>query len=493
MKKMRIWALCLLVFVLTFLFFYQVQYASTGIPGFDGYYHIKLAQIIGEKGLIRDFPWLKFTFETGRFVDHHFLFHLLLIPFTYFWNLMDSAKIAAVCFAAMMGTLFFLVIFQSGIKGSLLWVALLLASSTPFLYRMSLPRVGPLSLCFLFISFLFLREQRHVLLGLTAFFFVWLYGGFTVLMALGLAWTVADLSLNGKFSLKGLLSITLGISAGLIINPYFPQNISFVYLQTMDAGLARNIPGGTEWKPYDTWYFLKSSAPVFPVVLSSIYVLAISGKRLRTDSLTMLLMSFLFCALYIRSRRFVEYWVPFSLLASAFVLRDTWQNTQLAKIIKRQSLKIISSGLLIFAILALLGYRYSQAKDSVGQDPREPERYRGAAQWLSQNTPESLVYTSDWDYFPELFFYNSQNKYLIGLDPAFMYKRDKLLYDKWIALNRGMAQDDPYELFLNDFQTVYLFTDYNHSDFIALVEKTPGIALAYSDRFARIYRLLPRE
>lgn len=482
-----------IIFPLVFIFFYKIQFAVSDIPGFDGYYHIKIASLIRDQGLIKDFPWLEFPFGQNPFVDHHLLFHFLLIPFTFLRDLTVSAKMAAVTFATLMVTMFGLCLYRSSIKGSFIWVALLLASSTPFLYRMSLPRAGSLSLSFLFLSFLLLKARRYYALGVTAFFFVWLYGGFSLLLVLGITYFASEVSLAGRLSLKGMLSILVGVVAGVIINPYFPQNISFLYLQTVSAGLAHNVPGGTEWNPYDTWFFVKSSAPVLIIFAWSICTLAISGNKLRQDSLTLLLMSLIFLGLYFKSRRFVEYWVPFTLMASAFILRDTWQNTRFYKIWNNKALKILILILLLSAIFPLLAHRYSLAKDSVGGDGRGPARYREAGQWLAQNTPGSLVYTSDWDDFPELFFYNSRNKYLIGLDPAFMYKKNKALFEKWVSLNQGKATGDVYDLFLKTFKTVYLFTDYNHPEFISMVERTEGIELAYGDRYARIYRLLPRK
>ncbi len=50
----------------------------------------------------------------------------------------------------------------------------------------------------------------------------------------------------------------------------------------------------------------------------------------------------------------------------------------------------------------------------------------------SQNTPEGeLVFQTDWDDFPRLFFYNTHNTYLIGLDPTYMQLYNSKLYDLW--------------------------------------------------------------
>ncbi len=47
--------------------------------------------------------------------------------------------------------------------------------------------------------------------------------------------------------------------------------------------------------------------------------------------------------------------------------------------------------------------------------------YANASAWLEKNTPSSSrVFQTDWDDFPRLFFYNTHNTYLIGLDPTYL-------------------------------------------------------------------------
>jgi hypothetical protein len=78
-----------------------VQFSTPNLPDNDGYYHIKLAEIMRTEGLKPAFPWLPLTILNAReFYDHHFLFHVALIPFT-FDDLRLGAKFAAVIFAAL--------------------------------------------------------------------------------------------------------------------------------------------------------------------------------------------------------------------------------------------------------------------------------------------------------------------------------------------------------------------------------------------------------
>lgn len=64
------------------IFFLYLWIQST--PSFldpDSFYHLKMAKLIAERGPILHFPWLQFTVLKDYFVDHHFLYHVLGIPF----------------------------------------------------------------------------------------------------------------------------------------------------------------------------------------------------------------------------------------------------------------------------------------------------------------------------------------------------------------------------------------------------------------------------
>ena len=68
--------------------------------------------------------------------------------------------------------------------------------------------------------------------------------------------------------------------------------------------------------------------------------------------------------------------------------------------------------------------------------------YAGASNWLEQNTAEGeLVFQTDWDDFPRLFYYNTHNTYLIGLDPTYLQLYDAELYNLWVDITQGDVED----------------------------------------------------
>ena len=476
------------VFTAAFAFFHHLQFSTTNIPGFDGYYHIKLASIIREQGLLKTFPWLQFTYLKDHFVDFHFLYHLLLIPFTY-GDLTYGAKMSTVVFFAIMAAVFYAVLEDRQTPAPWFWFVILLIGSPPFLYRMSLPRAPVTALALLLPATVFLAKDKRIALFSFSFLFVWMYGGFTVLLIFAGFWFLSQWAINKSIDRKTLLALVSGILAGVVINPYFPENTIFLYSQTFEAGISRVVAGGGEWRPYDKSLLVSQHHLI--LALSAVFLTAFvfAKRKPAPETLTWFLFLIFMVFLTLRSRRFVEYLFPALVMTCALLARDGWQKLRNKPLFDRKWVPFISAGLSILCLLWIFPHRAQLAKDEM-YDERDQGRYKKAALWLKGNTPPgSTVYTSDWDDFPELFFYNSQNRYIIGLDPAFLYVYDKTLYRKWNEINLGKIKEDPYPVLLNLFRTPYLFTDNDHGPFISLMNRHPRITLRYEDGNARIYSL----
>src|SRR6266404_792606 len=90
------------------LIFWWLQFSTSAIccGDFDGYYHVKWSRMLWESMRSRSFPpafpWLPLTtLNPQDYVDHHLLFHIILIPFTWFRDLQTGAKISAILFASL--------------------------------------------------------------------------------------------------------------------------------------------------------------------------------------------------------------------------------------------------------------------------------------------------------------------------------------------------------------------------------------------------------
>ncbi len=468
-----------------------VQFASPDMPDNDGFYHIKLAYLMRTEGLTPAFTWLPLSILNEReFYDHHFLFHVLLIPFT-FGDLRLGAKWAAVTFAAIAFLAVWFLFQRQRVPLAWLWAAGLLGVSEAFLYRMSITRAQSLSLALLSLGFLWLLERKYRHLAVLAFVYVWMYDAFPLLIALVVLYVISALLIEGRFEYQPVLFIGAGILLGMLVNPYFPDNIIFSFRHMLPKLTdATSIRVGNEWYPYETGQLLENSLPALVVFASGILALGLSGRKMDVRTAFALLVSLLFGLMLFQARRFVEYFPPFTLIFAAFawsplLTRGSSQMVSLSLPSLQKQLPFIS---LFFAIVVSLFHTLPQARARM-MDLKTYDLYAGSSQWLIEHTRKGeLVFQTDWDDFPRLFFYNTHNTYLIGLDPTYMQMYDQDLYDIWLPIVRGEVKQ-PSQFIVNIFHAHYIHTDLNHKAFIKRAAEDPYLQEVYRDNQSIIYQV----
>jgi len=471
-----------------------VQFGSPALVGVDGYYHLRMAQLMRAEGWLPEFRWLPMTIlSPAGYYDHHFLYHLLMVPFA--WGdpaaggaarLALGGKVASVAIASLA-----FLTFWAGLRRRVRWAAIwtlgLFAVSEAFLYRMSMPRAQAASLLLLLTAFFLLAERRFIFLAPLGFAYVWLYDAFPLLLLFAACSLAADLALERRFDARPLLYAGVGIGLGLLINPYFPRNLVFIVQHLVPKLGQPGIPVGNEWYPYDTWTLMTNSGPAFVALGAGLFFLGKRGGRLDRATLMALLLAAVFGLLFLKARRFAEYSPPFSLLLLALTA-SPWLE-QFAK--RRRDLRR-RLALSVAAVLVLpLGWTTWHARQAVAASA-PLERYGQAATWLaSHSRPGDLVFQTDWDDFPRLFFYNTTNAYILGLDPTYLQLADEDLYDEWVAITRGRIER-PSASIGPRFGARFVFTDLLHEAFLVQAEADPGLREIYRDRTVVIFAVLPR-
>ena len=171
-----------------------IEFSGPAILDNDGYYHIRWAAMLKQSApRLPKFSQLPLTTLNERdYVDHHYLFHVLLIPFTS-GDMRVGAKLAAAIFSsAAIASLFaLLVVYRVPYKW--LWLAPLVLSSQPFLYRMSMTRAPALSIVLLGIGSYLILERKLRWLALLSFVFVWTYSLFPLIVVFAAAHAITRL------------------------------------------------------------------------------------------------------------------------------------------------------------------------------------------------------------------------------------------------------------------------------------------------------------
>lgn len=468
-----------------------VQFATPAIVGTDGYYHAKMAYLIRQNGLMPEFIWLPMSILNAHdYYDHHFLYHVYLALFvpgnplpTSPEALVLGTKIANVLLPALAFLSIWWLLRAQKVHYAVLWSLGLFAVSDAFIYRMSMTRAQSASLLILALSLHCLLTRRHKRLLVLGFVYVWTYNAFPLLLVLAAIYVASTLITERRFEWQPLVWVTAGIVLGLLINPYFPQNIAFITNHILPKMGQSSVRVGNEWYPYETWTFFENSTGALAVCMLGMFALGWNKERIDRPTLTALALTVVFGVMTFRSRRFVEYFPAFALIFGALGL-----SPLLADFARRSPRWLIPAGLIVM-LMAPLARSMLRARDLVA-DSKPADLYAEAAMWLSQHSPpSSLVFQTDWDDFPRLFFYNTSNIYTIGLDVTYMQLYDSDLYDEWVTITRGRTSH-PSEAISTCFGASYIFSDLEHDDFLDTAAEDAGLVEIYRDRYAVIFEVV---
>ena len=169
------------------------------------------------------------TLNPKQYVDHHLLFHFFQMPFTWFGDLRLGAKISAVIFASVALFSCYWLLVRYRIRFSLLWLLALLACSAPFLYRLNMAKAPPYAIIYLVIGIHLLFTRKYWPLIPLSFVFALTYDMFVMLLLAAFIWTAVLGWTEFRFEWRPIVWVLLGVTAGLIINPYFPTNLHLLH------------------------------------------------------------------------------------------------------------------------------------------------------------------------------------------------------------------------------------------------------------------------
>jgi hypothetical protein len=465
-------------------------FATPGFVGNDDYYHARLAaQIIEQKALRLDFPWLPQTIlSPDRFVDHHLLFHLYLAPWVSLGGI-AGAKLATACVAAGVFVAAWALLRSLGVRYPALWTVALFGLSTPFLYRLLMIRTQGASLLLLIVTLHVLFRQRYRALLPLGFAYAWLYDGFVLLPAVAALCMAAQWIADRKLIWRPVVYSGIGVLLGLVINPYFPHNLQFILEHLGAKTSLSGVRVGGEWYPYQTATLLENSTGALLILVLGILWPSFSARRADRITTTLLLVALLTLYMVFRSRRFIEYFPAFALLYGA-VSWGRGGTTLTAWFRGKPIRRLLAVGGVASISVLLLVSTLTGARGMI-REARDVHYMAGASDWLEDHTEAgTLVFQTDWDDFPYLFFHNTHNTYLVGLDPTYLERADPELWDTWVALTRGEIER-PSAVIRSAFGAAYVVSDTQHRAFADQAADDPGMRIVYQDEYSIVWQIAP--
>jgi hypothetical protein len=115
--------------------------------------------------------------------------------------------------------------------------------------------------------------------------------------------------------------------------------------------------------------------------------------------------------------------------------------------------------------------------------------YRAGAEWLRANVPPGqMIFNTDWDDYPRLFYFDPAHAYVTGLDPTYLYDKDPALSQLYERITLG-KEEDPAPLIRDRFGASYVFTDNSHDDFSDNARESGWFDIVYEDKDCTILHI----
>lgn len=484
----------------------------------DSFYHLKIADMmIKNRAAITEFPWLQFTTLTDTYSDHHLLYHIFLIPFILLFNKIVGMKVATVVLAAATVAFFYFMLRRLQVRYAFLFSLLLLFTSG-FAFRMALSKAPSVGFLFLMGGFFLILTNKRKLLAILSFFYVWAYGGFLLLPvvafvhnAVGVGrWAWQHKAVPSPRQLITHFADTLitvaGIAAGLLIHPSFPKHFQFYWQQVIQIGLVNYqdiVSVGGEWYPTSLQDLLTS-----PLLLTSLVIIAgvawvATAKKQTQASTTTLIMTLIFFLFTLKSQRYIEYYIPWGYLFAALSLTASGLLTKFKSVKEavQQGWKgdalqrTVTILVAAYVLIMIPGIMLTDAKRLSNQlhNGIPVDRFAKVGTWLREHsTKGDIIFHNDWDDFPALFYNVARDRFIVGLDPTFMYNKNPELYKTWAAITRGEKADNLLEVIQGDFRARFVLIDHEHDAMRNNIIADGRFKQVYEDHEVTVFRV-PRK
>jgi hypothetical protein len=353
----------------------------------DSYYHARIAHLLPERGLSREFPWAQESVWKDRFSDKDFLFHVVLAPFCRGEDPAAGAKWAAwICGCAVLGALaaFFA---GAGFRAPALWLLLVPALGSHFLFRMVEVRGHVLSVALLILGLLALLRDRRRWAFAAGAVYAWTYAAPHLFVVFAAIDALARSAAERRWTWGGLPAAAGGVAAGLVVHPYFPYDLEqWWIINVRILGQAWSLGGdtalrlGEEFQPVFPRSLVVSSTLVFLALLGTAGAGIFRGAALGTRTQRLAAWMLGGFVMYCMSARFIEYFAPLALLAGASAVEDLWPRESPWT---RRRAGVAAAAAILALVLGVraLGTAREQIVDTPGPD------LAGTARWTRANVP----------------------------------------------------------------------------------------------------------
>lgn len=474
------WVLCVFI----------VISGTNSLPSVDSYFHVQISAIMGSQGLVlKNFPWAVCSIWTDSFFDKEWLFHVWLIPFIFLFGKFTGAKVAVLTTVFIVATAWGLLLRHVGIRKYIFpaMCFMLFIAGCLFFERLTFCRSFLFALIFFPLAICFVLRGSRIGLMTVSYLYAISHTGSWQLLPVVLVFDIArKWKEEDSFKITDFMSLWVlaGLIAGLILNPYFPANMKGLFIQNVMVlkirllGLGNDvIEQGFELYPMTFKRVMQGFIPVAALAGYTVYD-ALRKRKISTMdwmTLSLLILTSVYFILTILCQRFIEYFAP---LSAVFITAYWSRNgNPVSSRAKKVAFALLFSSIAVITVLKLKDVLYL-----------DQPKYAGAAEWIRTNAKSGeVIFTADWDDTPMLFYGAPEQRYLVFLEPYFMYLHSPENYRIWKKISDGKMLYAPDEI-VGTFHSRIIFVSARRPKLIDKLDHDKKVRLRYTGpQSERIY------
>jgi len=390
----------------------------------DTAYHFTVGQLISRHGILRSFPWTPLTWQFDHYADKELLFHLLFAPLGGLGFVTAQRVVGAIAGAAILCVMY-LVLRAERVRLAGLWVLLPLTCGA-FVFRFAQVRPHLLSMALAIALLWAVARGRLLIVAIVALIYPFAYVAFwQIPLAIIVAVESARVLAGQRIDWRPAVVAAAGVAGGLSIHPNAVNLLGMNWIHMADVlyrnaweGQTAGANLGNEYLPFPLAAWVR-----FLIIAVSMTTAAavLAWKERRSSSLAMafVLAAVIFGLLTVQTARFVEYFVPLSVLALAISTRTVNRPVIVWSLLGVSSAYCLLVGTAPYRHLALLETK---------QGYIEPD----TARQFSEHIPvDAQVFTCEWEDTGSLMVALPERRFVVVGEPALLYKKNPELFALW--------------------------------------------------------------